>query len=74
MFSPVPIGGVINPKQVYELYNGGGMEVMYQLDLTALEQVQEVRIYCLNQIRLFLMKYLREKNRSLLRGKGIHIE
>ncbi|XP_041477861.1 LOW QUALITY PROTEIN: cilia- and flagella-associated protein 65-like [Lytechinus variegatus] len=53
MFSPVPIGGVINPKQVYELYNGGGMEVMYQLDLTALEQIQEEnfnhRIFdCLN--------------------------
>ncbi|XP_071497349.1 cilia- and flagella-associated protein 65-like [Diadema antillarum] len=41
MFSPVPIGGVINPKQVYELYNGGSMEVMYQLDLTALELIQE---------------------------------
>ncbi|XP_071942190.1 cilia- and flagella-associated protein 65-like [Antedon mediterranea] len=40
MFSPVPVGGVNNPKQVYELYNGGAVEVTYQLDLTALDYVQ----------------------------------
>ncbi|XP_033103427.1 cilia- and flagella-associated protein 65-like [Anneissia japonica] len=41
MFSPVPVGGVNNPTQVYELYNGGAVEVTYQLDLTALEYVKE---------------------------------
>ena len=42
MFAPVPVGVASHPKQVYELYNGGAVPVMYQLDLTALEYIQEV--------------------------------
>ncbi|XP_038048739.1 cilia- and flagella-associated protein 65-like [Patiria miniata] len=39
MFAPVPVGVASHPKQVYELYNGGAVPVMYQLDLTALDYV-----------------------------------
>ncbi|XP_071792552.1 cilia- and flagella-associated protein 65-like [Asterias amurensis] len=39
MFAPVPVGVASHPKQVYELYNGGAVPVMYQLDLTALEYI-----------------------------------
>ncbi|XP_072031285.1 cilia- and flagella-associated protein 65-like [Amphiura filiformis] len=41
MFSPVPVGLETDPKQIYELYNGGAVPVQYQLDLTALQYVQE---------------------------------
>ncbi|XP_070569847.1 cilia- and flagella-associated protein 65-like [Ptychodera flava] len=41
MFYPVPIGAVANPKQVYELYNGGALPVQYELDLTALEYIKQ---------------------------------
>ncbi|XP_077997157.1 cilia- and flagella-associated protein 65-like [Glandiceps talaboti] len=41
MFYPVPIGAVANPKQVYELYNGGAVPVQYELDLTALEYIRQ---------------------------------
>ena len=44
MFSPVPVGLETHPKQIYELYNGGAVPVQYQLDLTALHYVQEVRL------------------------------
>lgn len=42
MFAPVPVGVASHPKQVYELYNGGAVPVMYQLDLTALEYTLQV--------------------------------
>ena len=42
MFAPVPIGLASHPRQVYELFNGGALPVTYQLDLTALETVQQV--------------------------------
>ncbi|XP_006820550.2 cilia- and flagella-associated protein 65-like [Saccoglossus kowalevskii] len=53
MFYPVPIGASANPKQVYELYNGGAIPVTYELDLTALEYVRQENFYhdifeCLN--------------------------
>jgi hypothetical protein len=42
MFTPVPVGEKISPKQVYELYNGGAIPVMYELDLTPLDIIQKV--------------------------------
>ncbi|KAL4217273.1 hypothetical protein ACF0H5_023724 [Mactra antiquata] len=40
MFTPVPVGEKISPKQVYELYNGGAVPVQYQFDLTPLELIK----------------------------------
>ncbi|XP_064646085.1 cilia- and flagella-associated protein 65-like isoform X2 [Lineus longissimus] len=37
MFSPVPIGEQNNPKQIYELYNGGAQALKYEIDTTPLE-------------------------------------
>jgi len=43
MFAPVAIGQFRSPTQVYELYNGGGVPVNYQLDLSPLSGVKQVR-------------------------------
>ncbi|XP_060587307.1 cilia- and flagella-associated protein 65-like isoform X2 [Ruditapes philippinarum] len=41
MFTPVPVGEKISPKQVYELYNGGAVPVRYQFDLTPMELIKQ---------------------------------
>ncbi|KAH3749495.1 hypothetical protein DPMN_183993, partial [Dreissena polymorpha] len=41
MFTPVPVGEKISPKQVYELYNGGATSVRYQFDLTPLDLIRQ---------------------------------
>ncbi|WAR10588.1 CFA65-like protein [Mya arenaria] len=41
MFTPVPVGEKISPKQVYELYNGGAVPVQYQFDLTSLDLIRQ---------------------------------
>ncbi|XP_025115261.1 cilia- and flagella-associated protein 65-like isoform X2 [Pomacea canaliculata] len=55
MFTPVPIGEKVSPKQVYELYNGGAVPVRYEFDLTPLDIIQkenydQVIFECLNPI------------------------
>lgn len=41
MFTPVPVGEKVSPKQVYELYNGGALPVQYQFDLTPLDLIRQ---------------------------------
>ncbi|XP_053386703.1 cilia- and flagella-associated protein 65-like isoform X2 [Mercenaria mercenaria] len=41
MFTPVPVGEKISPKQVYELYNGGALPVQYQFDLTPMDLIKQ---------------------------------
>ncbi|KAK3083386.1 hypothetical protein FSP39_021362 [Pinctada imbricata] len=41
MFTPVPVGEKISPKQVYELYNGGAESVKFNFDLAPLEILRQ---------------------------------
>ncbi|KAK3591649.1 hypothetical protein CHS0354_040559 [Potamilus streckersoni] len=41
MFTPVPVGEKISPKQVYEMYNGGALPLRYEIDLTPLELIKQ---------------------------------
>ncbi|XP_015270852.1 PREDICTED: coiled-coil domain-containing protein 108 [Gekko japonicus] len=41
VFTPIAIGTFDPPKQVYELYNGGATEVVYEIQVDALMKVQE---------------------------------
>ncbi|XP_043931157.1 cilia- and flagella-associated protein 65 [Protopterus annectens] len=41
VFEPVPIGSSSPPKQIYELYNGGSVPVVYEILLEPLWHVQE---------------------------------
>ena len=43
LFTPVPVGEKVSPKQVYELYNGGARPVKFTFDLAPLELLQQVR-------------------------------
>ncbi|XP_073490445.1 cilia- and flagella-associated protein 65 [Aquarana catesbeiana] len=52
-FTPVAIGSSSPPKQVYELYNGGSVAVIYEIQLEPLRAVQEQNYHhpifqCLN--------------------------
>ncbi|XP_069083229.1 cilia- and flagella-associated protein 65 [Pleurodeles waltl] len=40
-FTPVAIGTASPPKQIYELYNGGSIPVIYEIQLDHLREVQE---------------------------------
>ncbi|KAH9495755.1 Cilia- and flagella-associated protein 65 [Bulinus truncatus] len=40
-FNPVPIGELLSPIQVYEMYNGGAVPVNYEFDLTPLEIIRK---------------------------------
>ncbi|XP_008257396.3 cilia- and flagella-associated protein 65 isoform X1 [Oryctolagus cuniculus] len=40
-FIPVPIGDMLPPRQIYELYNGGSVPVTYEIQTNILSQVQE---------------------------------
>jgi hypothetical protein len=40
MFSPGPIGEKNNPKQIYELYNGGAQPLKYEIDTTPLDYMK----------------------------------
>ena len=44
MFTPVPVGEKISPKQVYELYNGGAQPVRFNFDLAPLDILRQVCI------------------------------
>ncbi|XP_013095381.2 cilia- and flagella-associated protein 65-like isoform X1 [Biomphalaria glabrata] len=39
-FNPVPIGELLSPIQVYEMYNGGAVPVKFELDLTPLNIIK----------------------------------
>ena len=41
-FTPVAIGELRSPTQVYELYNGGAIPVNYQFDLSPLGTIKQV--------------------------------
>ncbi|XP_029460888.1 cilia- and flagella-associated protein 65 isoform X2 [Rhinatrema bivittatum] len=41
LFTPVVIGTTSPPKQIYELYNGGSLTVMYEIQLAPLRAIQE---------------------------------
>ncbi|KAL5005595.1 hypothetical protein ScPMuIL_016753 [Solemya velum] len=41
MFTPVPVGEKISPKQMYDLYNGGALPVKFSFDLTPLELLRQ---------------------------------
>ena len=41
-FTPVEIGLMPSPKQIYELYNGGALPVKYFIDIEPLEQLRHV--------------------------------
>lgn len=41
LFTPVPVGEKVSPKQVYELYNGGARPVKFTFDLAPLELLQQ---------------------------------
>ncbi|KAJ3591519.1 hypothetical protein NHX12_006652, partial [Muraenolepis orangiensis] len=41
VFTPVAIGVFSPPRQVYELYNGSAVVVHYEVDMSALQQLQE---------------------------------
>ncbi|KAM9305712.1 cilia- and flagella-associated protein 65 [Gastrophryne carolinensis] len=52
-FTPVAIGSSSPPKQIYELYNGGSVAVIYEMQLEPLRKVQEQNYHhpvfqCLN--------------------------
>ncbi|XP_077974570.1 cilia- and flagella-associated protein 65-like [Styela clava] len=52
-FTPVPIGGPTPPRQLYEIYNGGSMAVMYELNVAPLVELQTANfdhpiLTCLN--------------------------
>ncbi|KAM5125214.1 cilia- and flagella-associated protein 65-like, partial [Mantella aurantiaca] len=52
-FSPVAIGNASPPKQIYELYNGGSLAVIYEIQLDPLRSVQDQNYHhpvfqCLN--------------------------
>ncbi|XP_049744169.1 cilia- and flagella-associated protein 65 isoform X2 [Elephas maximus indicus] len=40
-FVPVPIGNTLPPWQIYELYNGGSVPVMYEIQTNVLSQIQK---------------------------------
>ncbi|GAB1285104.1 Cilia- and flagella-associated protein 65 [Apodemus speciosus] len=40
-FIPVPIGDSLPPRQIYELYNGGSVPVIYEVQVSVLSKVQE---------------------------------
>ncbi|CAK8673924.1 unnamed protein product [Clavelina lepadiformis] len=40
VFTPVPIGGPTPPKQLYEMYNGGAMAAIYEVDLAPLHLLE----------------------------------
>ncbi|KAJ7405656.1 cilia and flagella associated protein 65 [Pitangus sulphuratus] len=41
LFTPIAIGGSRPPTQIYELYNGGSMPVMFEVQLDNLMKIQE---------------------------------
>ena len=42
MFVPVPVGEKTSPTQIYELYNGGAVPVVYDFNTTPLEIIKQV--------------------------------
>ncbi|EDV21132.1 uncharacterized protein TRIADDRAFT_60400 [Trichoplax adhaerens] len=45
-FMAMPIGSITYPKQVYELYNGGGQTVNYELDLSPCDNLKMDNYHC----------------------------
>ncbi|NXD06142.1 CFA65 protein, partial [Nothocercus nigrocapillus] len=41
LFTPIAIGSPHPPTQIYELYNGGSMPVMFEVQLDNIERIQE---------------------------------
>nr|XP_009674405.1 PREDICTED: coiled-coil domain-containing protein 108 isoform X1 [Struthio camelus australis] len=41
LFMPVAIGSLYPPTQIYELYNGGSVPVMFEVQLDNIERIQE---------------------------------
>eukprot|EP00794_Sanderia_malayensis_P017503 gene17503-19253_t len=41
MFVPLPIGNITPPIQTYPLYNDGGQPLQFQMDLQALDEIQQ---------------------------------
>ncbi|XP_061923625.1 cilia- and flagella-associated protein 65 isoform X2 [Entelurus aequoreus] len=55
VFTPVMIGDLTSPVQMYDLYNGGGIPVRYEVDAGVLSQLQENNfnqplLCCLNPV------------------------